>query len=133
MHRQADDADRPDQVNPGDDPDGDGATNHLEYAFSTNPFDAASVFTPVPGILKESDGMWATLEFRRRTDSATLTYEVLESTDLVRWAPVADVQEILREPVAGQPGLETVRLAIRPALVPHKPCFLSVRVGEVRP
>jgi|GEM_PF-2664832 len=133
MARQTGDAGAGQLRAPGHDADHDGAPNLLEYAFGTSPFDAASALSPVPGTVEDSGQTWATIEFRRRTDTTGLSYQVLESDDLVRWSLAADVMELSRTPVAGQPGLETVRLAIWPALVKNEPCFLSLRVHETAP
>ncbi len=115
-------------LGPNDDPDGDGAPNLVEYAFGTSPFDAHSVIHPVPGLVVDPHHTWATLEFRRRLDSPSLLYEILESSDLLHWSPVADTLILSRSPVPGQPDIESIKLAIWPALVPHQPCFLTVRI-----
>lgn len=69
------------------------------------------------------------LEFRRRTDTASLDYQILGSTDFAGWTPVEDVRELSRAPVPGQPGLETVRIAVWPALLKGESWFLKVRVA----
>ena len=40
-----------------------------------------------------------------------------------------DVRELSRTPVPGQPGLETVRIAVWPALLNGESWFLKVRVA----
>ncbi|MEY4488317.1 MAG: hypothetical protein RIQ79_825 [Verrucomicrobiota bacterium] len=60
------------------DPDGDGATNLLEYALGTSPVDSASIAPPILGL----DGLGhLTLAFNLIADS-TLTYQVQATDDL---------------------------------------------------
>ena len=112
-----------------EDSDGDGAGNLLEYAFGTNPFDADSWAAPVPSVIKESGAKWAVLEFRRRTDTISLDYQILGSSSFASWTPVEDVRELSRAPVPGQPGLETVRMVVWPVLLDGESWFLKVRVA----
>ncbi|MES2469197.1 MAG: hypothetical protein V4675_17955 [Verrucomicrobiota bacterium] len=112
-----------------EDPDGDGAGNLLEYAFGTNPFDGDSWSNPVPSVIEDSDAKWAVLEFRRRTDTTSLDYQILGSTDFAGWTPVEDLGELSRAPVPGHPGLETVRIAVWPALLNGESWFLKVRIA----
>ena len=112
-----------------EDSDGDGAGNLLEYAFGTNPFDADSWAAPVPSVIKESGAKWAVLEFRRRTDTISLDYQILGSSSFASWTPVEDVRELSRAPVPGQPGLETVRMVVWPVLLDGESWFLKVCVA----
>ena len=73
------------------------------------------------------------LEFPRRTDTASLDYEIIESRDLGTWRPVEDMIELERGPVVGQPAMEMVRMAVWPALAEGETRFLRVRVREALP
>ena len=118
-----------DQLGEGDDPDGDGAVNLLEYASGTDPFDAASAPAIQPAVLEEAGEKWAVLKFAQRTDTASLRYRVEESTDLKQWAPVKDVMEVSRGPVPGKP-LDQVSVAIWPPLPVKAPYFLRLQVEQ---
>lgn len=67
------------------DPDGDGVSNLLEYAFSLSPrtADAAGLPTLLP--LGDRVG----ISFSRDTRKTDLTYEVQASVDLVNWTTIA--------------------------------------------
>lgn len=67
------------------DPDGDGVSNLLEYAFSLSPQtpDAAGL----PKLVRLSDR--AGISFSRDTRKTDLTYEVQVSGDLVNWTTIA--------------------------------------------
>ncbi|MFN0127442.1 MAG: hypothetical protein ACKV19_12230, partial [Verrucomicrobiales bacterium] len=118
---------------PHDDADADGASNFVEYAFGTSPFDPLSHLQPVPGIIADREYSWATFEFRRRRNATNLVYEVLESKDMIHWSPAFDTMILSLEPVPDRPDLESVRLVVWPALVRHQPCFLSLRVRTTSP
>ena len=122
-------AGRSDQLGQGDDPDGDGAVNLLEYASGTNPFEAASAPLITPGLVEEGGEKRAVLEFRRRTDTGTIAYQVLESRDLATWSLVAGMEELSAVPVPGLP-LETVRMAMPGTLPGSTGYFLRLRVEQ---
>ena len=68
------------------DPDGDGLSNRLEYAFARDPL--VSTPSPVAGSIQVIDGQpWLTISFPRRTDAADLTWTPEFSRDLTRWTP----------------------------------------------
>ncbi len=64
----------------GADPDGDGASNLLEYATGSEPANSASLFAPqiIPG-------GFLTLSFRRVPADTDLVYTVQTSQDLIHW------------------------------------------------
>ena len=69
---------------PASDPDGDGMSNHEEYAFGLNPTSGSSV-NPITVPLDKTSG---TFSYTRRNPALTgLSYAVLTSTDLVNWMP----------------------------------------------
>ncbi len=69
----------------GRDSDGDGLVNLLEYAFATDPLDAASAQRPQAGI----SGGNAQIMFRRDANKTDLTYIVEASDDLAVWTGIA--------------------------------------------
>ncbi|MBE2179834.1 MAG: hypothetical protein IAE97_05130 [Chthoniobacterales bacterium] len=69
----------------GKDPDGDGLVNLLEYAFATEPLDAASAQRPQAG----TSGRHAQIMFRRDANKTDLTYIVETSGDLAMWTEIA--------------------------------------------
>lgn len=77
----------PSQRGPADDPDGDGTTNLLEYAFASLPWQADATLAPLPEIV----GNAAEFRFRRDERLVDLTYEVQfsESLDAASWTTLA--------------------------------------------
>ncbi len=67
------------------DPDADGLSNLLEYAFNTNPTSAASAQRPTSA---NASGRLQTV-FTRDTQASDLTYTVEASSDAVTWTAVA--------------------------------------------
>jgi hypothetical protein len=82
-------ADAPD----GGDPDGDGLTNLLEYAFNTDPNSAASISRPTVAL----DSSYLSLTYVKTLAATDLTYTIQESTNLTQWTPVTPVNEILSD------------------------------------
>ena len=110
------------------DPDGDGASNWMEYAFGTSPRDAASrpVIAPILG--QETGGLRAGLVYRSRSDNARLDYRVEVSGDLKEWA-LLEGAEIQRRPVPGLP-LDEVEVKLAAGLPPEGKLYLRVKVEE---
>ena len=93
------------------DPDGDGVSNLLEYAFVTDPGAASSQTSPAE--LGEDAGVF-TMNYRRRTDAAArgLRYTVEAGLDLEGWFPAAfDTPETVQALPGGEAELVTVRIA----------------------
>ena len=92
-----------------DNPDGDALANLLEYAFGRDPLTNGP--SPVTVGIRTIDGQpWLTISFPRRTDVADLVYTPEHSTDLINWAPAADL--VSRTPNPDGTVTETWRAAI---------------------
>ena len=116
--QKADEAGITENLQPLLDADGDGASNLLEYAFGTHPFDSSSLYAPLP-FLKVDDGVTRmALEFRRRIDTAGLDYQIESSFDLILWNTVTDVREVDHTSLPGNPGLESIQVVIEADVQP---------------
>ena len=96
---------------PDVDLDRDGSVNLLEFAFRTNPLDAASVSRPAVAVATDSLALT-----HRRNKSATLTWAYEVSLDLVSWSPVAPTLTVINADVDGDGRTELIR-----ALLPLGP------------
>jgi hypothetical protein len=79
----------------GADPDHDGVTNFLEYAFNTDP--SARSTNPVPATLETISGqLWITLHYRRWQDrmDAGLSYLPQRSDNLATWDGTGIIDEV---------------------------------------
>ena len=106
-----------------DDDDGDGLTNHEEYAFGLIPTDTASV-NP---IAIELDKITGTFSYTRRKQSITnLTYSVWYSTDLANWTEdtgaIQGTASLLSE-------VETVPVTLSGTLLSNPNLFIQIRVN----
>lgn len=110
------------------DPDGDGIPNAVEYALDLSPMVAdgaewkaglAVLSPPPPPGVPE-------LEFRRRTGTGDLHYEVQVSTNLVDWA-ASEIAEPQIEPL--RDGLESVRLRSIYSVAARSNQFIRVQVS----
>ncbi len=69
------------------DPDGDGATNLVEFALDSAPLSAASLPSPRAALVTLGDGAHGAIAFTRRASPHGLAYTVLTSPDLATWTP----------------------------------------------
>ncbi len=68
------------------DPDGDGLSNLVEYAFSLDPWTPSRSGLPIARL---NPGGYLEIQFTRNTANTDLTYTVEASADLVTWTPIA--------------------------------------------
>ena len=120
---------------PTADPDADGISNLLEFAFNGDPFHSDMSILPTVGSMSftdPSDGLtkpYPTIAFDRRTDAANLIYSVEISNDLTNWTN--DAEEISVTPDVS-PNMEEV---VYRGLTPLSgngavtPVFLRVRIS----
>ncbi len=74
------------------DPDNDGISNFLEYAFDLNPTYSNRAELPIHSLTEESGTNYFKFEYRKRKDDSGLTYDVLISEDLASpsWLDIAE-------------------------------------------
>ncbi len=99
---------------PGADPDGDGRTNFVEWAFGTDPSHADAGAAPVTPIVVEPGQSRFRFEARRLSGhhASDVSYVVMISSDLESWQPVDATVVSQPEPVPGRPGYESVELEL---------------------
>lgn len=101
------------------DDDGDGLSNHTEYAFGLNPTSSASA-TPITGMLNKTSGKFT---YTRRDPSLTpLNYTVRYSTDLSTWTET-NVSEFS---LGVSSAVETVEVTLPPSLLAEPKLFIQV-------
>ena len=109
---------------PGDDPDGDGVPNLLEFVFDTDPQDAASRVVATGELVDHDGGQHMQLAIpRKRTHLAHLVVQV--SSDLVDW----DEGPAFTEIVADSPGEWIVRDRTAVSGAPDGRRFIRLKAG----
>lgn len=91
----------------GDDPDGDGVPNMLEYATGSNPLDGTSTGAPAARLLPNGR---VEVTFVRDLRHADVILSLETSADLTEWFPVTGFS------VTQQDFLETVRITLPPGV-----------------
>ena len=94
------------------DPDSDGVSNILEYAFGMNPRAADVWLMPSSGQVSVNGANYLTITFRELQGSTSgVVYAVQESTDLSSWSAVDSVTNLVAGPIVQSDGtnLLTVR------------------------
>ncbi len=102
------------------DPDGDGLSNLLEYAFHFNPRQVSNLNRPYTVV----DPNYISLVYPKAIAATDLTYTVEASSDLLNWAAVIPVNVILSDD-----GITQIVKAQVP-LVGGQPSFLRLRVSH---
>ncbi len=74
-------------------PDGDGLSNLLEYAFNSDPNNPASSNQPIPSL----DATYLSLTYTKVLGATDLTYSLQQSTDLTLWQSVTPTNVILSD------------------------------------
>jgi hypothetical protein len=75
------------------DPDHDGLSNLLEYAFHLDPTQPSSTNLPYTAL----DPTYLSLIYVKALAATDLTYTIEQSTDLMRWDPVIPINDILSD------------------------------------
>ena len=114
---------------PSADPDEDGATNLQEYAFGENPLAAGAVGRPTIQMVTLNGVEYLGIRFQRRTDDATLTYEV-QSTENLATAPWPALGTVLGVTADAGVGLEWVTFRAPKSMSESDRQFLRVQLRQ---
>lgn len=114
-------------ADPSADPDGDGITNLLEYAFALDPAVASLAGLPSVGRMWDQAAEYLTITFQRRTGSLDLRYVPEFGEDLLSWSAEAAVQVGAAAP-AGDGILELVTVRDTVPLTESSRRFGRIRV-----
>jgi hypothetical protein len=114
---------------PGSDPDGDGSSNLLEYAFQTNPLDPTS-FMRMSFCRDASDTECLAGVCRLRAPADDIECSLEVSDDLIHWRPATEEPthvQLADEPSSG-PGIRDLRIRLNTASAPAKHLRWNVRL-----
>jgi autotransporter-associated beta strand protein len=103
------------------DPDADGLSNLLEYAFNTNPTQASTGNRPYP----ITDTNYLSIVYTKYLFAPDLTYTVEGSIDLTNWLVESPINQILSDD-----GVTQVIQAQVQITSPNQPLFLRLRVSH---
>ena len=67
------------------DPDGDGVSNLLEYAFASEPMNGGNAALPQPSVANTNGATQLAITFQRSLSATDVQYQVEVSTDLQSW------------------------------------------------
>jgi hypothetical protein len=111
---------------PSEDPDGDGISLLLEYAFGLSPTNPdPAPYQPELRRVKLPDGTWRSeLYFRRRIALTQSDYWAYKSTDLETWESVPVPEEAVPD---AMPGFERVTVAVPDGPSPPDRAFFRLR------
>lgn len=111
--------------------DNDGQSNLLEFAFNSDPKNAASVFTPAFALETDVNNQPTALDFsfRRWREANGLGYDIQYTQDLSDWSGYPFTAEAIGLPVDNGDGTETVTYRITPGSSSARN-FLRLRVSE---
>jgi len=120
----ASELDDPSKSGRGSDPDGDGITNLVEYAFGLNP-----IRSDTPPELQMNDGQSATpvLAFTRAQGRDNLDFRVEGSSSLTNWTPLTVIA--IRVTPDGSSS-EFVEIEVDWNLVPDFPRFMRLAIDQ---
>jgi sugar lactone lactonase YvrE len=119
------------QTDPNADPDGDGISNAVEYAFDLSPLRVSREGLPVGFVTvgPVSNGDYHAVNYRRRVSTSDLRYEVQVSTNLTDWASNAGNCVTLEvEATALGDGVESVTVRTCYVVTKYPGHFMRVRV-----
>jgi hypothetical protein len=112
------------------DPDADGVSNLLEYAFDLPPF--ANSRSGLPGLTLTGQTE-ALFRYRRRTDDHGLLYQEQISSALGSWQPAAGAWTGSEETTPNPGGASETVTRLLPVLPGQSPRFLRLSVSEEAP
>lgn len=115
----------PARTGPAADPDNTGLPLALRHAFGMERDSPVAAWLPVAWHADVDDQRYLHFRYFRNTEAGDVTLTVLESTDLVDWAPLGPAWTLLASPLSGYPHIEEITLR-HPLPAPGTPRFLRI-------